>query len=250
MRKNSSHFSVFCALLAVLSVTLAACGGSGSSATPSAAPTATAAATLPPSAYTTASCSTSGATSGTITGGNLAGVGTVTSPAVGGCSFSDNLATALAGAKGGTYAGTISLTAPAGLPNITNPPPGFSTSNFVPLFYVTLQLTNVTGTIAPNTPNITAAVNSITLASNSSNFFIGTWSAIADGSTPPGAAASTFTGWSYNNSQTAPVDVPLTVTPPNTLSLAAYACTPAVNCNPTTYTGVSFTLVQVVGYFN
>lgn len=170
------------------------------------------------------------------------------SPAVGGCSYSSNLATALGGATAGSYAGTISLTAPAGLPPISNPPPGFSAANFVPLFYVTLQLMSFTGTISPDNPSISVTVSSITSASSSSNFFIGNWS--GTGTTAPGISSTTFTGWSYNNSQTGPADVPLTVTPPNTLSLPAYACTPSTSCSSTAFTTpVSFTLVQVVGYF-
>jgi hypothetical protein len=248
MRKNGSHLGALCALLAVLGVTLAACAGSGNS-TPAPAPTATIT-TLPPSAFTTATCSTSGATSATITPGNLAGVGTITTPAVGGCSYSNNFATVANGATGGTYAGTISLTAPAGLPALPNAPPGFTTANFVPLFYVTLQLINYAGNISPDDPAINVTVNSIATASNSSNFFIGSWSSNTVGSTPPATSATTFIGWSNTNSVPTSIDVPLTVTPPNSLSLPTYLCTPAGDCTATTIsTPTSYTLVQVVGYF-
>jgi hypothetical protein len=249
MRKNMSHSGALCALLAVLGVTLAACGGSTGGTTPAPAPTATIT-TLPASAFTTASCNTSGATSGTITAGNLVGVGTIATPVVGGCSYSNNFATVASGATAGTYAGTISLTAPAGLTVIPNAPPGFATANFVPLFYVTLQLIGYLGNINPDNPTINMTVNSITTASNSSNFFIGSWSTNTVGSTPPAPSATSFIGWSNSNSSTTLIDVPLTVTPPNTLSLPTYLCTPAGTCTATAISSpTSFTLVQVVGYF-
>src|ERR1700733_8818168 len=231
MRKNRSRSGAFCALLAVLVVTWAAWGGSGNSAVtapPTSSPTATPT-SLPASAYTTATCNTSGTTTASITPGNLAGVGAIATPVVGGCSYSNNFATVAGGATGGTYAGTISLTAPAGLPAIQNAPPGFSTANFVPLFYVTLQLISYVGTISPDNPSINMTVNSITTASNNTNFFIGSWSSNAAGSTPPAVSTTSFIGWSNSNSQPTPSDVPLTVTPPNTLSLPTYLCTPAGN---------------------
>ncbi len=249
MRKNRSHTGALCALLAALGITLTACGGGGGGSTPAPAPTATIT-TLPASAFTTATCNTSGATSASITGGNLAGVSTIATPVVGGCSYSNNFATVASGATSGTYAGTISLTAPAGLPTIANAPPGFTTANFVPLFYVTLNLINYVGNISPDNPAITIAVNSITTASNSNNFYIGSWSNNAVGATPPAISSTAFIGWSNSNSSATIVDVPLTVTPPNTLSLPTYLCTPAGTCSGASITApTSYTLVQVVGYF-
>jgi hypothetical protein len=120
----------------------------------------------------------------------------------------------------------------------------------VPLFYVTLQLNGFVGQLSPNNPNITVTVNSIASASNSSNFFIGSWSSNVAGSTGPAISATSFTGWSNNDSQTALTDVPLSVTPPNTLSLPTYLCQPDTACGPSAdLTPQSFTLVQVVGYF-
>jgi hypothetical protein len=250
MRKNRSRSGAFCALLAVLGVTLAACSGSGNSgvtAAPTSSPTPT---TLPPSAFTTATCNTSGTTSASITPGNLAGVGTITTPVVGGCSYSNNFVTVAGGATGGTYAGTISLTAPAGLPVIPNAPPGFAAANFVPLFYVTLQLIGFEGNISGDNPSINVTVNSIATSSNSSNFFIGSWSTNTAGTSPPSVSATNFIGWSNNNSVTSPLDVPLTVTPPNTLALPTYLCTPTGSCTGTTVSSpTSYTFVQVVGYF-
>jgi hypothetical protein len=248
MRKNRSHTGTFCALLAALGLTLAACGGN-TGANPAPAPTATVT-TLPPSAFTTATCNTTGTTSASITPGSLVGVSTIATPAVGGCSYSNNFGTVASGITAGTYAGTISLTAPAGLPVISNAPPGFTTANFVPLFYVTLQLISITGNLSPDDPAINMTVNSITTASNSSNFFIGSWSQNTVGSTPPAASATSFIGWSNSNSVPTSFDVPLTVTPPSTLALPTYLCTPPGDCNSNSITSpTSYTFVQVVGYF-
>lgn len=259
MPTNKGRVSAFCGLLIILGTTLAACSG-GTTTIPGVAPTA-AASTLPASAYTTATCSSAGATSASITPGSLVGLGTIATPSIGGCSYSNNFGAVITGATGGTYSGTISLAAPAGLPAIpaanncslcTNngPPAGFSAAAFVPLFYVTIQLNNFTGQVSPDNPNITATVNSITTSTNSANFFIGNYSATAVGATPPAISATSFTGWSNNNSVTAQAAVPLTVTPPNTLTLPLYPCSPANNCAPQAYTSPqSFTLVQVVGYF-
>ncbi len=247
MRTNSIHAGTFCALL-VLTVTLAACGGGGTTITPGAAPTPTVS-SLPASAYTTASCLTTGTASANVTG-SLVALGTITTPAIGGCSYSNNLGLVITGGATGTYAGTISFAAPPGLPAITNAPPGFSATNFVPLFYVTLQLSGFTGQISPDNPSINVTVNSIVTSTNSLNFFIGSWSSNALGATPPVISATSFSGWSNNDSVTALTNVPLTVTPPNTLSLPAFPCSPAANCAPTAdVTPTSYTLVQVVGYF-
>jgi hypothetical protein len=250
MRKNRFHTNAFCTLLAALSVSLAACGGGGyGGSNPAPAPTATLT-TLPASAFTTATCNTSGATSASIAPGNLVGVTTITTPVLGGCSYANNFATVVNGATGGTYAGTISLTAPAGLPVIPNAPPSFAVANFVPLFYVTLQLIGYVGNISGDNPSINIAVNSITTSSNSSNFFIGSWSTNTIGSTPPAISSTAFIGWSNSNSVPTSIDVPLTVTPPNTLSLPTFLCTPPGSCTTNTdATATSYTLVQVVGYF-
>lgn len=217
---------------------------------------------LPASSYTTASCNTSGTTSANLTGGNLVGVGTVTSPAIGGCAYSINVGAIVTAATAGTYSGAISFAAPGGLPPIpavntcsggcamNGPPLGFSASSFVPLFYVTFQLSGLVGNLSPDNPAITATVNAIASSTNSSNFFIGTWSTGVAGSTAPPAAAASFTGWSNNNGVGALVNVPLTVTPPNTLSLPAYPCSPSTSCSASVFTAPqSFTFVQVVGYF-
>jgi hypothetical protein len=249
MRKKTYRSGALYALLAVLGVTLAACSGN-TGTTPAPTPTATIT-TLPPSAFTTATCNTAGPTSASITPGNIVGVTTIATPVVGGCSYANNFGIVVTGITAGTYAGTISLTAPAGLPGIANAPPGFSTSSFVPLFYVTLQLIGLTGNLSADNPSINMTVNSITTSTNSSNFFIGSWSTTALGSTPPGAAATAFIGWSNNNNiTTAAVDIPLTVTPPNTLSLPQFLCQPIGSCGATPVTSpTSYTLVQVVGYF-
>ncbi len=261
MRTTKARSGAFCALLFVLGATLTACGGGGTTITPGPTPAPTVS-SLPASAYTTASCSTAGTTSASIAGGNLVGLGTITTPAVGGCSYSNNLGIVVTGASAGTYAGTISLAAPAGLPSIpaantcsgncanNGPPPGFSTTNFVPLFYVTLQLSGFVGNLSSDNPSITMMVNSITSSSNSQNFFIGSWSSNIPGSTAPPITTTAFTGWSNNNSTTALANVPLTVTPPNTLSLPSYPCGALSGCGLNPYTAPqSFTLVQVVGYF-
>ena len=255
MRINRAQTGTFCAALAILGLALVACDGSGASSgtapqTPS--PTSTTTPTnLPPSAFTTAACSTSGTTSANITPGNLAGVVTIATPAIGGCSYSNTFGAVANGATSGTYAGTISLTAPAGLPAIAGAPSGFSSSNFVPLFYVTLQLIGYQGTLTPDNPAISVTVNSIATSTNSSNFYIGSWSASVPGSTPLGVSATSFLGWSNNNnSAPTPANVSLTVTPPNTLSLPAYPCTPAAACTTVTLSSPqSYTFVQVVGYF-
>ncbi len=248
MRKSRSHTVAFCALLTILGIALAACAGNGATA-PAPTPTATVT-TLPPASFTTATCNTSGPTSANITPGNIVGVTTITTPLVGGCSYANNFATVVSGATAGTYAGTISLTPPAGLPALAFAPPGFATSNFVPLFYVTLQLLGYQGSISGDNPSINMTVNSIATSSNSSNFFIGSWSTNTAGTNPPSVSATTFIGWSNNNSVTNPLDEALTVTPPNTLSLPTYLCTPAGSCTGTTVSApTSYTLVQVVGYF-
>lgn len=257
MRTHRAHFGAFLTVLAVAG--LAACGG-GTTFVPASAPTPTVS-SLPASAYTTATCNTTGITSANLTGGNLAGVGIVATPVVGGCSYSNNLAVVVTGATG-TYSGTISLNPPAGLPAIppsntcatscqnNGPPPGFATANFVPLFYVTLLLNGFTGQLSPDNPNVTATVNSITTSTNSLNFFIGSWSGNLNGTTPPAVSATAFTGWSNNDSAAGLAVVPLTVTPPNTLSLPAFPCSPTTSCAPSAFTSpLSFTLVQVVGYF-
>jgi hypothetical protein len=260
MRTDYPHFGKLGALIAILGVTLASCGGSSTSPTPTATATATATATP---AYTTASCNTSGTTSATITGGSVVGLSSITSPAVGGCSITTAIGTIFVNPTAGTYSGTISLTAPAGLPAIpssntcTNscanngPPTGFSTANFVPLFYVTFQLSGYVGTFSQNNPAETIMVNAITPGTNTSNFFTGTWGAQASGTTAPAIATTTFSGWSNNDNGTTFADVPLTITQPNTLSLPTETCTPATECAPGTFTapGESVTNVTVVGYF-
>jgi hypothetical protein len=250
MRNNTSHTGAFYALLAILGMTLAACGGGGYGAsTPAPTPTASVT-TLPPSAFTTATCNTTGATSASITPGNLAGVTTIATPVIGGCSYSNNFATVAGGATGGTYAGTISFAAPAGLQAIANAPPGFAVANFVPLFYVTLQLLGYQGNLSPDDPAINVTVNSIATSTNSSNFFIGSWSTSTPGTSAPSASAAGFIGWSNSNSTTLVQDVPLTVTPPNMLSLPTFLCSPAGTCTSQNIVTTSYTLVQVVGYFN
>ncbi|HEV8021219.1 MAG TPA: hypothetical protein VGP41_08175 [Candidatus Lustribacter sp.] len=251
MQTTRSHLGAFCALLFVLGITVAACGGGGG-ATP-ATPSVTTSASPSASSFTTASCNTSGVTSAAITGGSLAGVGTVATPAIGGCAFSIGLGVVVTAGTAGTYSGTISFAPPGGLPSLTGttPPPGFSTANFVPLFYVTLQLSGYVGDVTPNNPNIAITVNSIATSSNSSNFFIGSWSSnFVAGAAAPAASGTGFVGWTNNNGATVLTNVPLTVTPPNMLSLPEYPCSGGTACEPTSYTTPeSLTLVQVVGYF-
>ena len=252
MPANSSRRNGFCGLLAILCVTLAACGGSPGATSPAPAPTIATPTPTPAqtSTKTTAACDTTGPTFANITPGNLVGVSTITTPLVGGCSYSNNFATVAGGATAGTYAGSISLTAPAGLPALANGPPGFATSNFVPLFYVTLQLTGYQGTVSADNPSINVTVKSIALNASSSNFFIGSWSTTTAGTSPPPVSATNFIGWSNNDNLTNPLDQALTVTPPNSLSLPTYLCTPASSCTGTTdAVPTSYTLVQVVGYF-
>jgi hypothetical protein len=258
LQNNQVRTSAIAALLLTLSIAIAGCSGGSSSSTP--APTAS-----PAPAYETATCNTSGTTSAAITGGSVVGLTSITSPAVGGCSITTGLGTVFVNATAGTYSGTISLTAPTGLAAIpssntcTNscgnngPPPGFTSANFVPLFYVTFLLNGYVGTFSQNNPSDTITVNSLTAGTNTSNFFTGSWNAQVAGTTQPAVSSAAFTGWSNNDSSSSTTfaDVPLTVTPPNTLTLPAETCAPASGCTPGSFTapGESLTVVTVVGYF-
>jgi hypothetical protein len=265
MYTNKLQSGVFSALLLAVGLAVTGCGGS--SATPAPVQSASGAASNGASTpqYSTASCNSSGATSASITSASVVGAGTISSPAVGGCSLSLTLGTVFTNATAGTYSGTISLTAPAGLPPMpaTNtcgnncgnnaPPAGFSPANFVPLFYTTFQVSGYVGSLSENNPAETITVNSLTPGSNTSNFYTATWQAQANGATPPDPSTVSFTGYSNNDSATALTDVPLTLAPPNTLSLPEEDC-PASSgsqCAPNVVAapGVSLTVVTVVGYF-
>jgi hypothetical protein len=104
-----------------------------------------------------------------------------------------------------------------------------------------------------NNPAETVAVNALTLGSNSSNFFVGSWGANAAGSTPPAISAATFSGWTNTDNQVTFAFQPLTATLPNMLTLPAETCAPLGNANcgsQTVSTPASNTIVLVVGYFN
>jgi hypothetical protein len=257
MRTTHARLGAIAALLIASGAALAGCGGS-TTTTPVAAPTTAAA------AFGTATCSTSGATSAAIPSATLVGATSVTTPTLGGCSLSSNVSTVFPTITTGTFSGSIQLTAPAGLAAIpasntcttscanNAPPTGFAAANFVPVIYTVLQVSGFTGTTSPNNAAQTIMVNSLTSGTNNANFFIGTWNATAAGATPPAIASTTFSGWSNNNNQTAFANLPLTASPPNTLTLPAESCSPAgSDCASSTITapGASFTIVQVFGYF-
>jgi hypothetical protein len=116
---------------------------------------------------------------------------------------------------------------------------------------VTFVLNGYVGSFSQNNPAETVTVNSLTTGTNTANFFTGSWSAQAAGTTAPAVASATFSGWSNNDSATSFADVPLTITPPNTLTLPAETCAPTAQCTPGTFTapGESLINVFVVGYF-
>ena len=260
MRAIRLRSAAFAAALAVVGVAATACGG-GSSTNPTPYPTNTYPPLVTP-AFASASCSTSGTTSASIPPTSVVGIGTVTSPTVGGCSYASNFAAEITNATAGTYSETISLNAPAGLTAIpasntcsstcdnNGPPPGFVTAKFVPVFYVVFQLTGFVGTLSQDDPSIIMTVNSLVLGTNSENLFIGVWGAGANGSAPPSVASTAFSGWSNNDNKNVFATVPLSVPLPNTLTFPAEACTPASACPPATFsTPESLTIVTVVGYF-
>jgi hypothetical protein len=201
-------------------------------------------------------CNGSGATSATVGPVSAIGIGALTSPPVGGCTGSNNFSTSFSGITAGTVTATVQLAAPAGLPPISTaqfaPPTGFSVGTFTPILYVVVQYSGLVGTTYNNNGASTYVLNSLTPGLANLNFFTALWSAEVSGSSPPPVSTTTFTGWSNNDTAPTSTDIPFTVTFPKTLSIPAYACSPAGSggCTPnTTSTPISVTAVLELGYF-